>query len=145
MIYQVLVGTERAISDVMNGVLHMGPYPVTGVAVGAKTLIFTDPSATITFTGSSGDLRTPSQILAQMKDDVAGMEGEIRLSPVPGAGFYLVIWIDGGFTIDKDGTANATLKLSTVADTVSDASATPLALASGTTLGNFAMLIGRTS
>lgn len=156
MSYRVIVADgPKNIEDQLNGVLSFGPLP-DRIAIGAKTLVFTSPSATCTFSGSSGAVLTLSEII----DEILATTGlevltlGLRYNPVEP--IYrdgdqrirrtarLTIALDGGFTIDKDGTANALLGIPTAADTVAAgavATTDIMGFSQGTTPGQYLIIV----
>lgn len=126
MSYKIIVGDEKSIADRLNGAIAIGPISSAGAAVGAKTVIFSDPAQTVTFSGSAGDNLKISEIVDELKA-VTGLQIEVREQGSPQSSnpqvkkqIVLVLWLSAGYTIDKDGTANPLLGINTVADTVSD-------------------------
>lgn len=126
MSYKIYVGNERLTQDRLNGAKEIGPFSSLGANVGGKTVIFTTPSATVTFTGAAGAFRTVTEIIAQLKAGVAGLQVELRelgsqqnTNPATKKQVVLSLWYTGTFTISKNGTANALLGIDTDADTVS--------------------------
>lgn len=126
MSYQIVTGTEKTLEDKLNGTVVSGAFASSGVAVGGKTVIFSDPAETVTFSGSAGALLTPAQIVSELEAGITGLSVGLReqgsvqqTNPKVTKQVSLALSIDAGFTLDKDGTANALLGLSTTADTTS--------------------------
>jgi len=117
MAYDVLAGDAKTLADRLNGTKLLGPFPAQGLPLGALTLIFSDPAATVTFDGSSGALVTAVAAAADIQASFSSAVLELRRD---NAQLYIAIWYGDGYTIDKDGTANALLGLSTTEDTVSE-------------------------
>ena len=117
MPYTMLRDTPHGIVDRLNGTVLLGPIPPEGLAVGALTLIFTKPaSGTVTFSGSAGDVLSPSAILTAIQSVVAAatIRDAETAGPYysggahPGPYRYIAIQDDtNGVSIDKDGTANS--------------------------------------
>jgi hypothetical protein len=109
--------------DRLNNALMLGPFPVSGLALGGRTLIFTTPAVTLTLPGSSDSVVTLSSLLAALTAGVSGIHGALRKSDNPpsnypsGVWFYLALWRDAGLVLTKDGTANSLFGLSTGAST----------------------------
>lgn len=121
--HQVHVCANRdEVSDLINGArttkAHNKPLPLGGL-----TLIFSNPARTVTF-GVTGETFTAQQVAAEIHDAHSDFDTFNITSPaVPNgqAGMARTrIQNDSGFTIDKDGTANALLGFSTTEDTVSE-------------------------
>lgn len=114
-------GSEQDITDYLNDTKIRGPFRTSGLAVGGKTLIFSTPVATVTFTGVVGATRTLAEIIAQVEGAVSGMDVSARtVNSSAGQGIrqLLAFLRDGGFTLSSTGTANALLGFSTTASTV---------------------------
>lgn len=109
--------------DRLNNALSLGPFPVSGLALGGRTLIFTTPSVTVTFPGAADAVVPMSGILAALQSGVTGLQGAMRRASNPpsnypsGVWYYLSLWRDGGVVLTKDGTANSLFGLSTGAGT----------------------------
>lgn len=124
--YSIVQGKTQTFLDQLNRGTKLGPFDSAGVAVGGKTLIFNDPVATVTFSGSLGDLMTPAEIISEIKAasglgvltiQVRGdQQGPSTSNPVSRR-VYLLVTATDGFVIDSAGTANADLGLSTSVDT----------------------------
>lgn len=146
MYYEIVTGTEREISDRINGAITLGPIPLGGAPLGGLTVIFNDPAATVTFPGAAGALVSPAAVAAELLG-VSGLSVELRNGgpggPYNAQQYYLSIRRTDGFTIDSAGTANAQLGLSTSADTVSqgaDSFSAVVSFTQGATKGQYAML-----
>jgi len=149
MYYEIVTGTEREISDRINGAVTLGPIPLAGAPLGGLTVIFNDPADTVTFPGAAGALVTPAAAAAELLG-VSGLVVSIRNGgpggPYNTTQFWISIQRSDGFTIDAAGTANAQLGLSTTDDTVSDGADTfaqVVAYTQGATPGQYAMLRAR--
>jgi hypothetical protein len=117
MSYKVMICTEESLQDKLNGAVGFGPISNHGTEVDGLTVIFTAPAAaTVTFYADHA--MTPAEILAALIDGVDGLEGEIRTSAggPTGAQSMIILWGEAGIGIDKDGTANSLLRISTAAD-----------------------------
>jgi hypothetical protein len=149
MHYEIVTGTEREISDRINGAVTLGPIPLVGAFLGGLTVVFSDPADTVTFPGAAGALVTPVAVAAELLG-VSGLEVAIRNGGTGGPNNAQQFWISiqrtEGFTIDAAGTANELLGLSTSEDTVSngaDTFAQVVAYTQGATPGQYAMLRAR--
>lgn len=116
------VGGDQVI-DLLNNAIVIGPFPRSGLAVGAKTLIFSDPAVTVTFPGSNGDVITLPNIISAIQQQVTGAHVEPRsyIGSTPKAGEiqqYLAVFRDGGMTLGQSGTANQLFGFSTSGNTV---------------------------
>lgn len=156
MSYEIFVGDKQGVEDRLNNVLVLGPFPSTGLPVGAKTLIFSTPVGTVTFSGSAGDVLTVDQIIAEIKAAQPTLTVTKRVihnatkQSATGAGgrpvtpVAIVIHLTSGFTISSTGTANANFGLSTTANTVR-AAAVAIAkiggFTQGLTTGHYALII----
>lgn len=115
MPYECIKGTSQEVTDRLNGAISFGVIPKEGLKVGALTLIFTTPSETVTFSGSAGDMRTPAEILAQIKAVLTTARVTYRTATTAGgrgvgpgeSAQTLVIEDDGGVALGSAGTANA--------------------------------------
>jgi hypothetical protein len=156
MSYEVFHGDRQGVDDRLNNVLVLGPFPSTGLAVGAKTLIFNTPVGTVTFSGSSGDVLTIDQIITQIKAALGTLTVTKRViqnapkqSATPASGgpvtqVAIVIHLTSGFTISNTGTANALFGLSTSANTVRAAAVAIAKIAgftNGSTPGHYCLVI----
>lgn len=156
MAYEVFVGDRQGIEDRLNGTLVLGPYPNTGLPLGGLTLIFATPAATVTFSGSPGANKTVDEIMAEIELAAATIvttkrtaHNSLQYSASPNGGgpvvqMLIALRLDAGITIDKDGTANPLLKISTVADTVGRPAADPadiISFGQGLTQGHYAVII----
>lgn len=159
MPYEVFIGDHVKVQDRLNNAKCLGPFPKkTGLPVGAKT--FKAFSGTCTFAGSAGDYLTLDAIAAALNAAFSKSAFAV-LRNVPNAApagtvtqrdggksvdvqQQLVLQDDAGFTIDKTGTANTLLGLSTAANTVVPAKVDQTKIA-GFTLGiysgHFALII----
>jgi hypothetical protein len=117
MAYDVLVGDAKTLADRLNGANVLGPFPAQGLPLGTLTLIFSDPVATVTFDGSAGALVTAVGAVADIEASFPSAVMELRRS---NDHLYIALWYGDGYTIDKDGTANVLLGLSSTEDTISD-------------------------
>jgi hypothetical protein len=114
MPYQIIIGTVETIKDRLNSALVLGPY-LGDLPVGGRTLIFASPMATVTFSGAAGALLSVEDIAAEINATV-GLSGTASTrryeygtavnNPSVRVSRLLVLQRDGGFTLDKDGTAN---------------------------------------
>lgn len=118
MAYSIITGDKAELEHRLNGTVQIGPFPKIGLNVGALTLVFTTPVATVTFSGSAGDLISLDQIVTEINAQVADLAklGTIKpgahITNKPGDGsvslfFFLELTRAAGFTIDNTGTANA--------------------------------------
>ncbi len=154
--YRTYHSNLQGIEDLLNGCLILGPFDSKpGLPLGAKTLIFSTPAATVTFSGSAGALLTPEQIQDEIENTVGlsgysryrGEQSGPRYSQSPLGVIHrqlIIIQKDTGFTIDKDGTANPILGLSTTADIVSAgviAAAKIAGFSQGSTPAHYAIII----
>jgi hypothetical protein len=103
--------------DLLNNAKMIGPFPWSGLAVGGKTLIFTEPVATVTFAGAADAVLTLSAIITAIKVAVAGIHVDSRAyaggaSGPDGVQKYLSLYKDGGLALAANGTANALFGLS---------------------------------
>lgn len=149
MSYAVYTGVESSILDRLNNPVVL-PFSSAGLALGGLTLIFSNPSHTITFSGAAGAVKTIGQVIAAITAANSSILMEVRGaqqfqgSPA-GRQLYLVIWRSAGFTISAAGTANALLGLSTTAATVSVGGVDPSAITAfseGATEGHYALVLG---
>jgi len=122
MAYKTYVADIQGVEDILNGVILLGPFPSTGLAIGAKTLIFTAPGVTATFTGAAGAVVTPSQMVTDINTASAGLA---KLRSIPLGPRYsnsldgttvvamqtIVLQRDAGVTVANTGTANDDLGL----------------------------------
>lgn len=141
MAYDVLVGDARTLADRLNGAKTLGPFSAQGLPLGTLTLIFSDPVATVTFDGSAGALVTALAAAADIEASFPSAVLELRRSNDQ---LYIVIWHGDGYTIDKDGTANALLGLSTTEDTVSEGAVDVTRIrgfSQGSTSGHYSMIL----
>jgi hypothetical protein len=127
--YELFTGDRVATEDRLNGAVILGPFPSDGLPIGGLTLIFTAPAETVTFSGAAGSLLTLAAIVSEIN---AGSTVEAALrkvenqgpaySTTPGGGRPVVQMQivlrppSAALGIDKDGTSNPVLKLSTAAD-----------------------------
>lgn len=126
MTYRILRGTEATMADELNGAIRLGPFPSYGIDdLGARTLIFSSIPQTLTLPGIAGDRVTVKQLCDALAT-VTGLQYAIRdapssqtSNPVVSKQTSVAIWHADGFTLSSAGTANALLRLSTVADTTS--------------------------
>lgn len=150
MHYEVFVGTEREVSDRINGAISLGPIPLSGLPLGGKTLVFSTPAETVTFPGSAGALRTPRQVALDILGEVPDVEVRLRKGDTAGStnepSYWVVLGLDAGFSIAAAGTANQLLGISTATATVStgvDGSSDVVAYTQGATQGQYALLRAR--
>jgi len=157
MPYEVYVGTKQGIEDRMNGAFVMGPFRNSGLPIGGLTLIFATPAATVTFTGSAGEVRTLDQIIADIvaqaptlavskrrADNAAPARSVTPAGGRPDPEYNIVVGLVSGITIDKDGTANPLLVLPVAADTVVRPGVAPtklLGFSQGSTPAHYAIVI----
>jgi hypothetical protein len=154
MPHQLKTGTPETIQDLINGALALSPFGE--LPLGGLTLVFSNPAATtVTFPGAAGAMVTVKEAVAAI-NGTGGLSGvaslrthpnsssERRQNGQPIAPASIVLTRDAGFTIAMTGTANALLKLSTTADTVSAglvAAAKITALSAGPVPGQLAIII----
>lgn len=156
MSYEVFLGDRQGVDDRLNNSLVIGPFPSTGLPIGAKTLIFNVPAGTVTFSGAANAVLTVDQIIAEIKaaqptltvtkrviqnatKQSATISGGAPVTPVA-----IVIHLTSGFTISSTGTANALLGLSTTANTVRAAAVAIAKIAgftNGSTPGHYCLII----
>jgi hypothetical protein len=147
MAYELCVGDKYRIEDRLNGGACLGPFPSSGLPIGGMTLIFAVPAVTVTFTGAAGERRTWAQILADIATQAPTITAKTRPANngpaasgsapgvVPSNQIELLLHLDTGITIDKDGTANPLLKISTDANTVYPGTVAQTKIAGFSTLG----------
>lgn len=125
MPYTRFFGTADELMDRLNGAVTI-VIPANEVPLGAKTLIFTSPAATVTFSGTDGELLSTKQIL---DDIVAALPPGTVLSRSNSAFIATgsavspsiaisVSAVAGGATLSPAGTANPILSLDTSAPLV---------------------------
>jgi len=110
------------LTDIVNNAMELGPFRWSGTPLGGKTLIFSDPTATVTFPGAADALVTVPQLIAAIREQLPDMHIDVRDSTngpqTPGLlERYISLYRDGGFTLSKDGTANSLFRLKTDAET----------------------------
>jgi hypothetical protein len=110
-----------AVIDFLNNAKLLGPFPWSGLPVGGKTLILTEPAATVTFPGAADSNVTLGAIIEALKTTIPDIHVDVRASQNSSEQpttilKYLSLYRDGGLAITKDGTANGLLGLSTSAD-----------------------------
>ena len=123
MAYKTYIADIQGVEDILNGVILLGPFPSTGLLIGAKTLIFTTPGVTATFTGAAGDVVSPTQMVTDINAASAGL-AKLRNAPTTGPrysnspdgktvvyGQFIALQRDAGVTIANTGTANDDLGL----------------------------------
>ena len=120
--YKTYVADLQGVEDILNGSILLGPFSSRGLPVGAKTLVFTTPAATVTFSGAAGAYLTPDQIVTEINAVVAGLAKRRNLPPV-GPRYSnqpdskrmgeqpLALQRDAGITLGNAGTGNALLGL----------------------------------
>ena len=154
MPYTIHSATAKGLEDILNGVVLLGPFPSTGLPLGALTVVFNTPVQTVTFSGAAGARLTLADIVDEINtavgEDVASYRtgvGQAGASPT-GAGIAsnLVIAIqrDAGFVIDTAGTANALLRIDSAVDTTSAgvvAAADILGFTAGATPGHYTVIL----
>lgn len=141
MSYSVIAGDSKNIADRLNDAKLLGPFPAQGLPLGTLTLIFSDPAATATFDGSAGDYVTVLGAVAEIAASFPSAVMELRRNNDM---VYIAIWYGDGFTIDKDGTANTLLGLSTTADTVSEGAVDVTRIrgfSQGSTNGHYSLIL----
>lgn len=126
---RLVTGTARSLEDYLNGAYVSRPVPVSGLALGALTLIFTTPVVTVTFSGVLGDLFTLDAALAEIvaqtgSSTLVTLRASDKNPTTDALGVmtayrHLVIQKDTGFTLTAVGTANALLGIVTVVPVVS--------------------------
>lgn len=156
MAYELFVGDKTRIEDRLNGALVIGPFKNTGLPVGGLTLIFATPAVTVTFSGSAGDYLTVDQIISEIRSAAPtltvtkrGEQNSVAYSAQVGGGApvgnsSIVLQLDTGITIDKDGTANPLLGIRTDSDIVGRAAVAQTEIAGftqGSTPAHYAVLI----
>ncbi len=129
MPYEVIMCDDLTLARVLNGASTLGPFPPEGLPIGGRTLVFTDPVATVTFPGSDGALVTAEQVATALRSGVTGLHASVRpRRTTPNTPSTLLreieVMRDTPFTMGRGGTANDLLGLKTDADT---ANAGPLA------------------
>lgn len=151
MAYRVVPCTSpRAVEKLINGTLALGAFsPGAVLPIGGLTLIFSTPSHTVTF-GSAGDILTVQDVAEAIKATSSDFNSfVIRQSALEGQSSKLELEIsnDAGFVINKDGTANAYLRLSTTADTTNSGAldATEFQVVPSSISGQFIVILGSTS
>jgi hypothetical protein len=127
MYYGHRVATD-GIADLLNGAIVSTPFPArVGLPVGGRTIVFTTPAVTVTFSGAVGTYLSAQQIMAQInaaipssaklrkKDD----RGPDNSSGTADVYISLVLALDAGLVIDE-GTALPFLKLGRLTQTLVD-------------------------
>lgn len=123
MPYRIIQGTPQQLLDQLTPTLVSGPIPSSGLALGGKTLIFTTPNSTVTFSGSANAIRTPAEIRSEVAAVLTTCTVVLRSyqgGPAQTPQFQLVIKLDTQIVFSKDGTANTLLALPTAANTTLD-------------------------
>jgi hypothetical protein len=67
MPYKSIVADLQTITDRLNGAVIFGPFPNNGIPAGGLTISFTAPAATVTFSGSAGDMLTITEVVDQLR------------------------------------------------------------------------------
>lgn len=127
MSYKILSGNVESILDQLNGVVSLPIYSRSGLPIGGRTLIFSSPAVTVTFSGAVGDIRTPTEIVSEINSAIGStIATRVNIQNAPAVNnpevdalVNVKLQRDAGFTISSAGTANPYLKLSTTANTVS--------------------------
>lgn len=124
MTYRKWTGGPDQVLDYLNNARRLGPFPQAGLPLGGKTLVFTDPTATVTFPGDEGAMVPLSDVMQQLQAEVPGLHVASRAGPnaqstasVHGLTRYLALYRDGGLGIGKGGTSNGLFGFSTDEDT----------------------------
>lgn len=150
MTFELFKGNAVAISDKLNGAIVLGPIPARGLPVGGRTLVFSNPSAVVTFSGLLNSMLSPATILAEIQAEVPEIFYAIRSGTglsvsIPGTfpTITMALWSEAGFEIDVSGTANGYFGISqnAVATGAIDRGRV-IALTQGTPADNYTLLLG---
>ena len=122
MTYRKWTVSPEAVIDFLNNAKILGPFPWVGLPVGAKTLIFTEPVVTVTFSGAADAIVPLVNIINEIQAAVPDMRIGTRASVNSSEQLstiqkYVSFCRDGGLVIANTGTANALFGLSTSAAT----------------------------
>lgn len=117
MPYAIKFCDHIMLSDTLNGARVLGPFTRDGLPIGGKTLVFSDPSATVTFPGEEGSVVTFGDVARTLREQVPDLRVEPRRHRAnhgdsAAAAHFLSISRDKGFTLGGDGTANEALGFS---------------------------------
>ncbi len=150
MPYSIIAGTPVTLTRYLNGAKET-PAQFSSLPIGAKTLIFSAPAATVTFSGAANAVLDIADIVAEINATV-GLTGiasfeQHQQYPQPSVRVAfggVVLRRTAGFTIASTGTANELLGFSTTADTVSAGDVTAaniIAFTDASTDGHYALII----
>jgi hypothetical protein len=121
---RIIVPNLEDLLDELNNVL-IGTANISGGADVDGLTFIVDPGTprTATFTPAKNRLWTPEEVVDHINaahGDLAGSASAkvMKTGGVAVGDRRLVMWLEGGLTVDKDGTANSVLGFSTTADQV---------------------------
>jgi hypothetical protein len=143
MPHKIVIGTRETLEDLINGTVVGNPIPSQGLPVGGKTLIFTTPAVTVTFSGALGDLLPLTTVVSEINTALGATVASPRASDYGPtttnrdgdtkvvARQRLVLQRDAGLALNGAGTALADLGLAAF----TSAGIIPIANISGMTGG----------
>jgi len=143
MPHKIIIGTRETLEDHINGTALGNPIPTYGLPVGGKTLVFTTPAVTVTFSGALGSLMTLASVVSEINTalgatvasvrandygpTITNRDGDTKVVPKQ----RLALQRDAGLALDGTGTALADLGLGAF----TSAGIIPIAKISGMTGG----------
>ena len=150
MPHKIVVGTRETLEDYINGTIVGNPVPSIELPVGGKTLIFTTPAVTVTFSGALGSKLTLATVISEINTALGATvasprandygpvttnrDGDTKVVPRQ----RIVLQRDAGLALNGAGTAVALLGLSAF----TSAGIIPIAKISGMTAGpSFGQLV----
>lgn len=106
----ITAGSEELLVEKLDGAIYSRPVPASGLALNGKTLVFTTPSLTVTFSDSD-----PYSIATAVDEINAalGSNGAIRARVYGQNERTLVVTGTSGVQLSHTGTANELLGFST--------------------------------
>ncbi len=143
MPHKIVTGTRETLEDHINGTALGSPVPTQNLPVGGKTLVFTTPAVTVTFSGALGAPLSLATVVSEINTALSGTVASVRANDygpvttnrdgdakvVPKQ--RLALQRDAGLVLDGTGTALADLGLSAF----TSAGIIPIAKISGMTGG----------